>query len=104
MACSRRRTSIVTVASKKQDRRRARDDRTPPQGGAREACVLDGSEHRDTSLAVRGGCGVCQPFPRHRSARWACHSASSRAHLAAWMAFNRSSSASVSSGKPLRIN
>ncbi len=52
MACSRRRMSIITVASEKQGRRWARDDRRPPQGGAREACVLDGSERRAIRLAV----------------------------------------------------
>jgi len=32
-----------------------RDGRRPPRSGARKACVLDGSEHRATSPAVKGG-------------------------------------------------
>ena len=32
-----------------------KDGRRPPQGGARKACVLDGSEHRGTRPAVSGG-------------------------------------------------
>ena len=81
-----------------------KDGRRPPRSGARKACVLDGSEHRGTSSAVNGGCGAYQPLPRHRSARFACHSAPSCAHRAVWMAFSRTSSASVNSGKPLRIS
>ena len=81
-----------------------KDGHRPPRSGARKACVLDGSEHRGTSPAVNGGLRACQPLSRRRSARLACHSALSRAHRAAWMAFNRSSSAPVSSGKPLRIS
>jgi len=32
-----------------------KDGRRPPQGGARKACVLDGSEHRGTSPAMGRG-------------------------------------------------
>ncbi len=81
-----------------------KDGRRPPRSGARKACVLDGSEHRGTSPAVRGSCGACQPLPRHRSARSACHLASSCAHRAVWMVLSRCSSASVTSGNPLKIN
>ncbi len=81
-----------------------KDGRKPPRSGARKACVLDGSEHRGTSPAVNGGSRACQPLSRRRSARLAFHSALSRAHRVAWMAFNRSNSASVKAGKPLRIS
>jgi len=81
-----------------------KDGCRPPRSGARKACVLDGSEHRGTSLAVYGGLCGFQPVLRHRSARSACHLASSCAHRAVWMALSRCSSASVTSGNPLRIN